>query len=411
MFSNNIKLAIRYLMKHKGYSLINIVGLSVGIACCLLIMLFVRSEWSFDRFHAKKDRIYRAWLQEHYEGQLFTNVVTPIPLGPVLQEGLPDIESSCRVSLLRPSVFYNNNTFSDPVNMVDSTFFKIFDFPLLEGAVSDPFPLNNSLVMTKDAEKKYFGNQSALGKNLSIQLGNDTVLFTVTAIARNIPLESSIQFDMLIPFSNAKYIWSEKTRTSGWSNVAVESYFLLKEGAKLSTVQAKVPSIMNPLVAKNYKPGEYQVTLQPITHIHLKNTLPGGNEPVSDPKYSYIMATIGIIILLIACINFVTLSIGRSATRAMEVEIRKVLGASLRQLLMLISKEFLKLVLIAFVIAVPLTWWLMNDWLEKYVYHVNISIWLFVSVGAVILLLTLLVVSLNTIGAAVRNPVKSLRTE
>src|SRR5215212_7607363 len=132
MLKNYFKVAFRYLSKHKGYTIINVMGLAVSIACCILIMLFVKSELSFDRFHSKSDRLYRAWLEEHYEGQLFTNTITPIPLGPVLQAGLPEIESTCRMSGGNTAVKYNNNTFNDPVYIVDSTFFSLFDFPLKE---------------------------------------------------------------------------------------------------------------------------------------------------------------------------------------------------------------------------------------------------------------------------------------
>src|SRR6187402_2841777 len=104
MFRNNLKVAFRHLGKHRGYTAINVLGLAVGIASCILIMLFVKSEWSFDRFHSKSDRLYRAWLEEHYEGQLFTNTVTPIPLGPVLQAGLPEIEATCRISGAKTSI-------------------------------------------------------------------------------------------------------------------------------------------------------------------------------------------------------------------------------------------------------------------------------------------------------------------
>src|SRR5215213_799481 len=119
MFKNYFKVALRYLSKHKGYTVINVLGLGVGIACCILIMLFVKSEWGFDRFHSKSDRIYRAWLEEHYQGELFQNTVTPIPLGPVLQADLPDAEAVCRVGGLTPPVKYGNNTFNDPVSIVD----------------------------------------------------------------------------------------------------------------------------------------------------------------------------------------------------------------------------------------------------------------------------------------------------
>src|SRR3954447_912499 len=121
MFRNYLKVAFRYLGKHMGYTAINVLGLAVGIASCILIMLFVKSEWSFDRFHSKSERIYRAWLEEHYEGQVFTNTVTPIPLVPVLQAHLPEVEHSTRVAALNTMVRYNNNSFNEPVDMVDSS--------------------------------------------------------------------------------------------------------------------------------------------------------------------------------------------------------------------------------------------------------------------------------------------------
>jgi putative ABC transport system permease protein len=354
MFRNYLKVGIRYLRNHKGYTLINISGLAVSIACCLLIMVFVRSELSYDRFHSKSDRLYRAWLEEHYQGEIFTNTITPIPLGPVLQAGLPEIESTCRISGGKTAIRYNNNSFDDPVYIVDSTFFNLFDFPLIAGNTQTPFASSSSVVITEKAAKKYFGNVNPLGKTLEIELNSDKMLFNVSAVAKNPRVESSIQFDVLIPFSNAGHMWSEKARTAGWSNVSVESYVLLKKGVDRATVNAKIPSVMNPLVAKTYKPGEYKVTLQPITDIHLNNTLPAGNEPISDPKYSYIMATVGIFLLLIACINFIILSIGRSATRALEVGVRKVLGAEKQQLVRQFWGESLLLTLTSMLFGLAL---------------------------------------------------------
>jgi len=354
MLRNYLKVAMRYLAKHKGYTVINVMGLGVGIACCILIMLFVKSEWSFDRFHQKSDRIYRAWLEEHYQGEYFRGTSTPIPLGPVLQAGLAEAETTCRVANLNPVVTYQNNSFNEAVAMADSTFFQVFDFPFKAGSKTSALANTKGIMLTEATAKKYFGTDPALGKNLELQLGDTKVLFTVTGVLADLPLESTLQFSMLIPFSNAPYIYSEAARTTAWSNVSVGTYVLLKEGANPKAVDQKIATIMNPLVAKTYKPGEYLVRLQPISDMHFNSTLPAEIDRDSNPKYSYILGTIGFLILLIACINFVTLSVGRSATRALEVGVRKVLGADRKQLIRQFWGEAVLLTVIAFAIGLLL---------------------------------------------------------
>lgn len=354
MFKTNLKLAFRYLKKNKGYTMINVAGLAVGIATCILIMLFVKSEWSFDKMHAKSDRIHRAWLQEYYEGEIFTNVATPIPLGPLLAQNLPEVEKFTRVTNIGAPIIHNGNTFNFPVTMADSSFFEIFDFELVQGNAENPFPDKNSVILSEETARTFFGSTSPLGKTLELEVGDTRQLYTVTGVAKEIPYESSIRFRLLIPFSNAVHIWSENSRTNAWSNVSVETYILLKEGADPSVVKAKIPSFMNPLVSKNYKPGEYNVHLQALTDIHLNNDLPAGMGPVSNPLYSYILASVGILILLIACINFITLSVGRSATRALEVGVRKVLGAQRRQLIKQFWIESMLLTFVAMTIGLLL---------------------------------------------------------
>ncbi|MFI5128743.1 MAG: ABC transporter permease [Chitinophagales bacterium] len=355
MIKNYFKVAIRYLLRHKGYSGINIIGLAIGIACCILIMLFVRSEWSYDRFHTKADRLYRVWLQENYgEGQVFTNTITPIPLGAALYANIPDVESFCRVNPFNTLVEYNGNRFNESINMVDSNFFQVFDFTLIEGDLHNALPNSSSLVISKELAKKYFGKEEAIGKNLQLQLGKEKVLFTVTAIAASSPPESSIQFDMLIPHSNDKYLYSESARTRGWQQVFGETYVLLKTGISGNATEKKFPALVKQIAGNRFKEGEYNLHLQPITDIHLNKKLPAGNLAVSDPAYSYILGTIGILILLIACINFVTLSIGRSATRALEVGVRKVMGAERPQLIRQFWGEALLMVIVSFIFAIAL---------------------------------------------------------
>jgi putative ABC transport system permease protein len=228
MFKNNLKIAFRYLAKHKGYTLINIVGLAVGIAAVILIMLFVRSEWSFDSMHSNADRIHRAWLEEHYQGEIFTNVVTPIPLGPLLENSLPEVETVARVTGINAPIKHEGNTFNYPVTMVDNAFFEVFDFELIKGDNENPFPDKNSIILTEDAAANLFGDPAPMGETLELEVGGESMLFTISGITENVPYESSIQYEFLIPFSNAVHIWSESTRTSAWSNVSVETFVLLK---------------------------------------------------------------------------------------------------------------------------------------------------------------------------------------
>src|SRR5687768_549180 len=192
MTGHQIKTAFRYLSRHKGYTFINIAGLSVGIACCLLIMLFVRSEWSYDRFHSKADRIYRVWLDEIYEGSRFTNTVTPIPLAPALQANLPEVEAVCRIYSFNTLVKSGQNTFNESVSMVDSNFFRVFDFKLHEGDIHRALENHQSIVISEEMAKKYFGKEKATGQTIELQMGNEKVLFTVAAIAAETPKESSI---------------------------------------------------------------------------------------------------------------------------------------------------------------------------------------------------------------------------
>lgn len=354
MFKNYLKVAFRYLRKHKGYTAINVAGLGVGIACCLLIMLFVKSEWSFDRFHAHADRTYRAWMEEHYQGEVFRNTVTPIPLVPVLQSSVPEVENSCRISSGNTAVKYKNVSYNDPIALVDSNFFSFFSFGLKKGALNNPFPNSNAVVITERVAKKYFGEEEAIGKNLEINLTRGKALFNVTAVAKNPPLESSIQFDVLLPFSNAPLVWSDRAITGAWTSVAVESFFRLKEGADAEKVNAKIASVMNPLVAETYKPGQYLVRLQPLKDIHFNSTLPDDIAKPSDPKYAALLATVGFLILLIACINFITLSIGRSTTRALEVGVRKVMGAERHELIRQFWGESILLTLLALLVGTGL---------------------------------------------------------
>jgi putative ABC transport system permease protein len=355
MFKNYLKISLRYLLRYKTYTAINTLGLAVGITCCILIMLFVRSEFSYDRFHTKADRIYRMWQDEKFQGQEFKNTVTPLPMGPAMQSSFPEVETMCRIYTTNTLIKLNNNSFNENIAMVDSTFFKIFDFKLLQGDRSNPFPTNNSVIVTPKIAKKYFpevthGGENAIGKSFEMQLGDEKQLFTIAGIAETAPEESSIKYDILFPYTNAKLIFSPRMFHS-WFNVFGETYVLLHQDVQPASLAKKFQPMLKQQLGEDYGSEEFNMYLQPITEIHLDNSLPAGIQPISNPKYSYILATIGILILLVACINFITLSVGRSTTRALEVGVRKALGAERKQLIRQFWGEALLVTVVSVVVG------------------------------------------------------------
>lgn len=332
MIRNYLKIAWRSLMRHKTYTFVKVAGLAVGVACCLLIMLFVRSEWSYDSFHSKSDRLYRAWQDEAFQDQRFVNVITPLILGPTLEADIPEVEHTCRVMSLRPIVTLGDNRFTGAVLMVDPTFFDLFDFPLLRGNAGQPLAGPGSLVLSESTARKYFGDGPAVGQELEMALGDELRRFTVSAVVTDPPETSSIQYEMLISYANAETMIPQQAREN-WFNVNTETYVLLRADASAASASAKFPEMMKRALGEDYPEGGFDIYLQPVADIHLNNTLPAGNEPISDPKYSYILASVGLIILLVACANFVLLSVGHADNRAREVGVRKVMGAARAQLI------------------------------------------------------------------------------
>ncbi len=332
MFNNYIKIAWRYLMRYKTYTAINIMGLAVGITCCVLIMLFIRSEFSYNRFNAKADRIYRVWQEEKFQGQNFVNTVTPIPMGPAMQSSFPEVEAMCRVLKSNTLVKIGDKSFNENITMVDPSLFKIFDFKLLKGDRNNLFPTTNSVIVTPEIAEKYFGSTNAVGQSFEMQLGDQVQLFTIAGIAEKAPEESSVKYDILFSYANDKLVFRERMLHS-WFNVFNETYVLLRNNVTVLDLEKKFPALLKKELGEDYGTEEFYMHLQPLTAIHLDHALPEGNEPISNPKYAYILATIGILILLVACINFITLSIGRSTTRALEVGVRKAMGAGRKQLI------------------------------------------------------------------------------
>ncbi|MFD2571043.1 ABC transporter permease [Spirosoma soli] len=354
MFRNYLKVALRSFARHKIYSFINLGGLTVAVTCCLLLGLYVRHEWSYDRFHTKANRLHRAWTQEEYKGEQFTNISTPYILGQTLQETFPEVEGMTRVRINEFNVRKGSEVFNERVHMVDPDFLKMFDFPLVTSQSTNPLQELYSVVLTEEIAQKYFGSEDAVGKILNMQLDSTMQAFTVKAVAKNVPTNSSIRFGVLIPMAHIKGLVSDRYQKS-WFNVDPETYVLLRETASVDKLAAKYPSMLRTALGEKYKGNNYVIHLQPITDIHLNNDLPAGLEPISNPAYSYILSGIALFLLIIACINFMTLSLGRSVSRAQEVGVRKAMGALRSQLMNQFWSEALLMTVLAVILGLVLS--------------------------------------------------------
>lgn len=356
MLHNYLKIAFRSLWRNKVHSFINVLGLSLGIACCVLIALFVKDEWTFDTFHTKADRIYRVYVKEDWgENKQFFNTATPMPMGPALKNNLPDVESFVRFVAINTMVKVGAKQFSEGVMVADRSMFSMFDFELLRGERDALLNDQHDIVINKNMAEKYFGQTDPIGQNISIQVGDNFEEFIVTGVVQ-IPTNSSIRFNLLIPDHNYSKIFSEQQLNNGWFNIYPSTYVMLPKGVTASQVESKFPDLFRRLLGEeDFKQSKYAPGLQPLTSIHLDTNYPIGDSPISDVKYSYIMSAVAILILFVACINFVTLSIGRSLKRAREVGIRKVVGAERKQLIAQFVGEAILITGIALVLGVLLS--------------------------------------------------------
>ena len=361
MFKNYFKSAYRNLARNKVYSFINIAGLSLGLACAMLIMLYVKDEVSFDRFHENVSNIYRV-VSQRKENKI---PVTGLLQGPRFTQNVPGIKSFVRVDSRYEEIKTGITVQSQRVLHVDSNFFSVFTFPLLSGNPETCLTEPHSIVLSEDLAKKKFNTTDAAGKVMMIKEDSTFVPYKVTAVAKRCPQNSSIQFDMLLPFKESE---ADAMDTHNWFNSFLNTFVVLDEKANPQTVEKQMQSFyvsdakqtleeMLKIDGGNSNDiplGTY--FLQPYSDMHLNPDLPPGNGLTNggNPIYSYILSGIALFVLLIACINFVNLSIARSVRRAKEVGIRKVIGGARKQLIMQFLGESFFLCTIAFAFAIIL---------------------------------------------------------
>lgn len=356
MLKNYIKIALRNLWKTKLHSFITVSGLATGIACCILIVLFVKDEWTFDKFHEKADRIYRAWVFENYgEDEQFFNSTTPYPLGPALEENFSEVAAFIRYNQIGQVVKVGIDNYNETISVVGQRFFEVFDFSLLHGRINNVLDDKSNAVVTKQIAQKYFGVTNAVGETLEMDFGDGPRVFTIKAVVDNPPTNSSLQFGILISDLNNDVLVNDRALAS-WFNVSAETYVVLNPNVDAEQLKAKFPSMIKQVMGEDYQEGTYEVGLQPLTDIHLNTEMPVGIAPVSDPQYAYILSAIALLILFLGGINFVTLSISRSINRSKEVGIRKVVGAKRQQLIGQFLSEAVITTFIAMVIGLALAY-------------------------------------------------------
>jgi putative ABC transport system permease protein len=332
MIRNYLKITLRNLARTKLYSTINIVGLSIGVTTVILLMLFVKDEWSFDQFHQNHDRIYRAWVKEHFQGEVFFNSISPYVLGDELKDNFPAFENVVRYMTIGSQVKKGEFSEQEEIHIVENGFFEMFNFPVLAGKVDEMLSGVHQVVITEEMGLKYFNDSSPIGQIVKLQLNGDWIDFTVSGIVEKAPSNSSIQYDFILPLENMKTVTSEGGRTS-WTIVNVETYVMTKPGVDIEQLSKEVAPFIDDRVAGIYEAGEYIVGFQPITDIHLNKGVPVGLVQVSDARYPKILGWVALLILLLGAINFTTLAVGRSVSRAKEVGVRKVNGATRQQLI------------------------------------------------------------------------------
>ena len=320
MIKNYFKMAWRSLLKQKGFSFINIFGLATGMACSLLIFLFVKDETSYDRFHHDAGQIYRVVKDfVNDDGSRLPDATTPPALAPAMQKDIPEVAITTRVFPGWGANFlikYGDKKISeDKLYRVDSSFFDVFTFPFVHGNAKDAFKEVQSIVLTESSAKRYFGNDNPVGKILQIdRLGN----LMVTGVIKDVPHASHFHFDFLI--STRKF---GGNIDADWGFYNFYTYAKLKPNSDITAFSKKVQDVYK----RNTTDGTNIFYVQPLTDIHLTSNLKWELEPNSDKLYVYVFTVIGIFILLIAGINYVNLTTAKASVRAKEIGVRKVTGA------------------------------------------------------------------------------------
>jgi putative ABC transport system permease protein len=362
MFNNLLKHSIRSFKRQRAYIIINVLGLSIGIACSLLISLYVINEASYDKYNTKKDRIYRAILNGKISGQEVTIATSPAIMGSTMLREFPEIEDFLRMSGFGPTIIeYNNQAFTeDHMIEADSSFFNFFSIPVLKGDPKNMLNAPHKAVLSESMAKRIFGNENPIDK--TIKIGSDTVRYVITGVMSDIPGNSHFEANIL-----GSFITNPRSKNPVWLSNSFSTYFLLKPNTSYKKVDEKLPEMIRKYVGPEVQQylgvsvedmekqgNKYRFFLQNLKDIHLDTSIQQEFKPASDPKFLTILGSIAILIVLIAAINFMNLSTAQASKRAKEVGIKKIGGSSRGMLITQFLTESFILAFISLVIALIL---------------------------------------------------------
>lgn len=357
MLNSDLVIALRHLSRNKGYTLVNVLGLAVGMACAILIFLYVGHELSYDRYHEQADRIYRVVFND--------NAKTPRSAGPALQADFPEVQNHLRmhpttgtwVMKYEDRIYYER-----AVYWAEGSLFDFFRLPLVRGDPESALEAPYTVVISEDTARKYFGDEDPMGK--TIVADNGFMLLTVTGILENMPANTHFQADFFISLASGYEEYGRWSREN-WDSFFFYTYIMLEPGVSPAELAAKLPGFVDRHVGEQLqrRGGRYEFSLQPVTDIHLYSHLenePGVN---TDISYVYILAAMGLFILVIVCINYVNLTTAQFVHRFREIGMRKVLGASRLHLFRQYLGESVLLAFAALLIAL-LAVWLVTPWFD-----------------------------------------------
>ncbi len=363
MFRNYLKTAWRNIRKNKLFSFINILGLSIGIATCFIIMLYVQDELSYDRFNKNADNIARVVFHANLNGGKIDESVTMPPVAETMKKDFPEVKDATRIlSFGAPKTTYNNTVFKDDrFVLVDPNFFSIFTLPMIEGNAKTALAQPGGIVITQETAKKYFGKEEPIGKIIGINTDSNRV-YKVTGVIKNIPSNSHFHFDMF----GSMLGWKDATSDT-WMGGNFHTYLLLRSGTDIKKMEAGFPAMvekyMGPQIQQEMglslkefitKGNSLGFALQPLNDIHLNSNTSNEFEPGGNATYVYIFGGVAIFMLMVACINFINLSTAGASKRAKEVGIRKVAGSGKFQLISQFLSESILITFFALFIAFAL---------------------------------------------------------